>query len=126
MPLYEYRCLKCGKAFETIRKFSDPPMAVHEGCGGQVERLISASSFQLKGSGWYATDYAKSTSKPAESKSGGAGEGKGESKDSKADSKSDSKPDSKSDSKPDSKKDRQPAAETKAESKPAPAATKTD
>jgi putative FmdB family regulatory protein len=110
MPLYEYRCSKCGKTFEAIQKFSDPPLAVHEGCGGPVERLISTSSFQLKGSGWYATDYAKSSSKPAESSSG-AGEGKSESK---------------QDAKPDTKADVKPAPESKAESKPAPASTKTD
>jgi putative FmdB family regulatory protein len=42
MPLYEYRCHKCGKVFEVIQKFSDVPLAVHEDCGGEVERLLSA------------------------------------------------------------------------------------
>jgi putative FmdB family regulatory protein len=60
MPLYEYRCAKCGNVFEVIQKFSDTPLTVHEACGGSVERLISLSGFSLKGSGWYATDYAKS------------------------------------------------------------------
>ena len=59
MPLYEYQCSKCGKIFERIQKFSDAALTVHEECGGQVERLVSASAFQFKGSGWYATDYAK-------------------------------------------------------------------
>lgn len=72
MPLYEYKCDKCGKVFEKIQKFSDEPLSVHDTCGGQVHRLISASSFQLKGSGWYATDYAKggngSTKKDSETK----------------------------------------------------------
>ena len=62
MPLYEYRCSKCGEKFEVIQKFSDAPLTVHEACGGTVERLISLSGFSLKGSGWYATDYAKSGS----------------------------------------------------------------
>lgn len=77
MPLYEYRCSKCGKVFEVMQKFSDTPVTVHEGCGGAVERLLSAPSFQFKGSGWYVTDYAhgsgsksdaKPDSKPAETK----------------------------------------------------------
>jgi putative FmdB family regulatory protein len=66
MPLYEYRCSKCGNVFERLQKFSDEPLTVHEDCGGPVERLISRSGFHLKGSGWYVTDYAKgSGSKPA-------------------------------------------------------------
>jgi hypothetical protein len=48
-----------------MRKFSDPPLTEHEGCGGTLERLLSAPAFQLKGTGWYATDYAKSGAKPA-------------------------------------------------------------
>jgi putative FmdB family regulatory protein len=59
VPLYEYKCDKCGDVFEVIEKFSDKPLQVHEKCGGPVHRLISTSSFQLKGSGWYATDYAR-------------------------------------------------------------------
>ena len=59
MPLYEYQCSKCGKTFELMRKFSDPPVTVHEECGGAVEQLLSAPAFQLKGTGWYITDYAK-------------------------------------------------------------------
>ena len=59
MPLYEYRCSKCGEKFEVIQKFADAPLTVHEGCGGTVERLISLSGFSLKGTGWYATDYAR-------------------------------------------------------------------
>jgi putative FmdB family regulatory protein len=62
MPLYEYRCAKCGDVFEVIQKFADAPLTVHEGCGGSVERLISTSGFNFKGSGWYVTDYAKSGS----------------------------------------------------------------
>ncbi|MGH9558506.1 MAG: FmdB family zinc ribbon protein [Bryobacteraceae bacterium] len=62
MPLYEYRCAKCGKTFEIIQKFADAPLTTHEGCGGEVERLLSAPAFQFKGSGWYVTDYAKSSS----------------------------------------------------------------
>lgn len=60
MPIYEYKCNSCGKTFEKMEKFSDPPLTVHEGCGGHVERLISAPALQFKGTGWYVTDYAKS------------------------------------------------------------------
>ena len=63
MPLYEYECKKCGSVFEVLQKLSDPPLAAHIGCGGEVERLISTSAFHFKGSGWYVTDYAKGTDK---------------------------------------------------------------
>ena len=56
MPLYEYKCHRCGKNFEKIQKFADEPLTVHEECGGEVERLISTPSFNFKGSGWYVTD----------------------------------------------------------------------
>jgi len=59
MPLHEYRCHDCGKTFEVIQKFSDEPLVQHEGCGGEVERLISTSALKFKGSGWYVNDYAK-------------------------------------------------------------------
>ncbi len=112
MPLYEYQCSKCDKVFEVIEKFADAPLTVHEGCGGHVERLLSAPAFQLKGSGWYATDYPKAGS---EKKSEKGTNGASDSKDSK---------DSKSS---ESKSDSQPAAsETKCESKPAPANAKKD
>ncbi len=58
MPLYEYKCEKCGGVFEVRQNFSDQPVAVHADCGGRVERLISTSAFNFKGSGWYVTDYA--------------------------------------------------------------------
>ncbi len=59
MPLYEYRCLKCGKQVEKIQKFSDPPLTTCEQCGGVLERLLSSPAIQFKGSGWYVTDYAR-------------------------------------------------------------------
>ena len=58
MPIYEYSCGKCGEVVEKIQQFSDPPLKRHSGCGGSMTKLISQSSFQLKGSGWYVTDYA--------------------------------------------------------------------
>jgi len=59
MPLYEYKCDRCGDVFEVMQKFSDAPVEVHAGCGGHVERLLSAPALQFKGTGWYITDYAR-------------------------------------------------------------------
>ncbi len=59
MPLYEYHCKRCDKTFEVLQKFSDQPLATHEGCGGPVERLLSPPALQFKGTGWYITDYAR-------------------------------------------------------------------
>jgi putative FmdB family regulatory protein len=78
VPLYEYRCPKCG-VFEVIRKFSDEPLTVCPTCGAEIQKLASAPAFHLKGTGWYVTDYAKKSSagegkssegKASESKSG--------------------------------------------------------
>jgi putative FmdB family regulatory protein len=65
MPIYEYKCLKCGKEFEVIQKFSDEPLRKCSDCEGEVRKLISNTSFILKGTGWYATDYASSERKKA-------------------------------------------------------------
>ncbi|MBZ5516238.1 MAG: zinc ribbon domain-containing protein [Acidobacteriia bacterium] len=62
MPLYEYRCRKCGATIEKIQKFADPPLEICEECGGSLERLLSSSAIQFKGSGWYITDYARKSS----------------------------------------------------------------
>ena len=59
MPIYEYKCSKCGEVFEAFQKINDNPLKVCKFCHGKVDRLISQTSFQLKGSGWYLTDYAK-------------------------------------------------------------------
>ena len=60
MPLYEYECETCGRRFEVIRKFSDPPLDACTQCGsGPVKRLPSSPAIQFKGSGFYITDYAK-------------------------------------------------------------------
>lgn len=59
MPIYEYQCQSCGKTTEVIQKFSDAPLETCEFCSGKLAKLISQSSFHLKGSGWYVTDYAK-------------------------------------------------------------------
>lgn len=75
MPLYEYRCRKCGAQIEKIRKFSDPLLTTCEECGGDLDQLLSAPAIQFKGSGWYVTDYGKSgSSKPSDEKSERAAE----------------------------------------------------
>ncbi|MFH2044223.1 MAG: zinc ribbon domain-containing protein [Pseudomonadota bacterium] len=58
MPIYEYECAKCGKIEEVIQKFSDKPLSKCKSCSGKLHKLMSHSTFQLKGSGWYVTDYA--------------------------------------------------------------------
>ncbi len=59
MPIYEYECTKCNKIHEVIQKFSDEPLKNCPICGGELKKLISQSSFVLKGAGWYVTDYAR-------------------------------------------------------------------
>ena len=90
MPLYEYQCESCGKRFEKIQKFSDPPIDVCAHCGkGPVRKLLSSPAIQFKGSGFYITDYAKKSSSEAGSKS---------SSESSPSSSSETKSDSKADS----------------------------
>ena len=59
MPIYEYKCDTCGHRFEKLQCFSEEPVKTCPQCGGEVRKLISRSSFILRGSGWYATDYAR-------------------------------------------------------------------
>ncbi|HVF55897.1 MAG TPA: zinc ribbon domain-containing protein [Pyrinomonadaceae bacterium] len=58
MPIYEYTCRKCKAHVEIMQKISDEPPKRHAKCGGKLEKEWSQTSFQLKGSGWYVTDYA--------------------------------------------------------------------
>lgn len=66
MPIYEYECKSCNRVIEHMQKMSDPNLETCPECGGEVQKVISHSSFHLKGSGWYVTDYAgkKSGSQP--------------------------------------------------------------
>jgi putative FmdB family regulatory protein len=67
VPIYEYQCTKCGEVFEAFQTITDDPLSQCKFCNAKVEKLISQSSFQLKGSGWYLTDYSKrSSSSPSE------------------------------------------------------------
>lgn len=70
MPIYEYRCRKCGEVFEAFQKITDQPLRQCKFCNGKVDQLISQSSFQFKGTGWYLTDYARKSKPSAESDSG--------------------------------------------------------
>ena len=113
MPLYDYQCHQCGETFEVRQKFADAVLTVHEGCGGELERLISLPALQFKGTGWYVTDYGRNGKKPVAGTNGKS--------ETKSDSKSESKPESKSETKAESKSETK--AESKSESKPAPAST---
>ncbi|MCW5889634.1 MAG: zinc ribbon domain-containing protein [bacterium] len=108
MPIYEYRCEKCGD-FEITQRITDDPIGKCPTCKRKVKRLISSTSFQLKGSGWYVTDYARS------------GKGGGESS-AKSESSGTSSSESKSDSTPSAKAETKPAKPSKSESKSSSAA----
>lgn len=86
MPIYEYECSACDKVFEVQQRISDDPLDTCPDCQGAVKKLVSVSSFQLKGGGWYADGYSgasngagKSSASPAKKespapcKAGGAG-----------------------------------------------------
>ena len=62
MPIYEYECTKCGHHSEVWQKITDPPLTRCEQCKGRLRKLISQSTFHLKGTGWYVTDYGKGKS----------------------------------------------------------------
>ncbi|MBE0598765.1 MAG: zinc ribbon domain-containing protein [Desulfuromonadales bacterium] len=72
MPMYEYRCDQCGVVFEARQKFSDAPLTECNSCGGSVQKLISQTSFSLKGNGWYQQGYSEKPA-PACAPAGGGG-----------------------------------------------------
>lgn len=83
MPVYEYECMSCRKRCEVIQRFDDPPIETCEQCGGQMQKLISNTSFVLKGNGWYVTDYVRNAETKKEQSNGNKqthekGEAKGE------------------------------------------------
>jgi putative FmdB family regulatory protein len=94
VPIYEYRCTKCGHRFEAIQKVSDAHLSKCEKCKGKAERLISSPAIQFKGSGWYITDYARKgssgSSEPSEP-SGHSGKSSESSSSESSSEKSDSK-----------------------------------
>jgi putative FmdB family regulatory protein len=107
MPIYEYRCSKCGFQDEYLRKVSDPPLTVCPSCGkAKFEKLLSAAGFQLKGSGWYATDF-KGGSKPAPAKADAPADAKSEAK---SETKRETKGETKAEAKVEGKSEAKPAA----------------
>jgi putative FmdB family regulatory protein len=110
MPIYEYRCSSCGHELEALQKLSDARLSTCPSCGAEaLVKKVSAAGFQLKGSGWYATDFKGSGAKPAAKKDGEAkgetagaatSEGKGESK---AEGKSETKAEAKTEAKNETK-----------------------
>jgi putative FmdB family regulatory protein len=65
MPVYEYQCKKCTERFEVMQKINDAPLSECSSCGGELKKLITNTSFVLKGSGWYVTDYPSAERKKA-------------------------------------------------------------
>jgi putative FmdB family regulatory protein len=68
MPIYEYECQQCHQTTEAMQKFSDSPLTECPSCSGTLKKMISQSSFHLKGAGWYVTDYARKGSSTSETK----------------------------------------------------------
>ena len=66
MPIYEYECTKCGSIQEVLQRFSDKPLTKCPNCSGKLHKLVSQSTFHLKGNGWYATDYANKSGSSAQ------------------------------------------------------------
>ena len=76
MPIYEYQCENCSRRFEVMQRITEPRLATCEKCGGHVRRLISLTSFVLKGGGWYVTDYPSESRKKAMSQEKSSGDSK--------------------------------------------------
>jgi putative FmdB family regulatory protein len=106
VPIYEYRCLECGFQDEYLQKVSEPQLTVCPTCGKETfKKLLSAAGFQLKGSGWYATDFKNSGAKPAKPAGAAKPEAKGETS---GDAKPDAPGEAKGETKPETKNE--PAA----------------
>ncbi len=80
MPVYEYECLKCKKRHEIMQRITEDPLTDCPDCGGRVKKIISNTTFVLKGTGWYATDYAAGKSSASDSKTRKASDAKSEDK----------------------------------------------
>lgn len=78
MPIYEYECTACNERREYLQRFNDDPLTECPSCGGTMKRLISNSSFILKGTGWYITDYARKNSRSGKEGSSDSSEKKSE------------------------------------------------
>jgi putative FmdB family regulatory protein len=90
MPIYAYRCAACGHAKDVLRKISDAPLTDCPACGApRFEKQVTAAGFQLKGSGWYVTDFREGSGKKADKPADANNDGKS---DGKSDGKADAKP----------------------------------
>jgi putative FmdB family regulatory protein len=115
MPIYEYRCSSCGHKLESLQKLADAPLVTCPSCGKQtLTKLLSAAGFQLKGSGWYATDFKGSGGKPADKAADTPSANKDGDKaaETKTETKSEVKTEAKADTKSETKTDSTPAAPT--------------
>jgi len=115
MPIYEYRCSACGHKLESLQKLADAPLVTCPSCGKQtLTKLLSAAGFQLKGSGWYATDFKGSGSKPADKAADTPSANKDGDKaaETKTETKTDAKTETKADTKSETKTDSTPTAPT--------------
>lgn len=109
VPLYEYECQACHFRFEKLQRLSDPPPKKCPECGGKVVQMMSTSSVQFKGSGWYVTDYARK---------GSGGDSAGEKKaESKPETKGETKTEAKGGTKTESKSETKTKTETRSDSK---------
>jgi putative FmdB family regulatory protein len=129
MPIYAYKCASCGHQQDVLQKISDDPLTLCPACGqATYAKQVTAAGFQLKGSGWYVTDFRDNGSKksgkadtraegPQDASSAGPSDPRPEAK---ADPKSDARSDSRSDVKSDAKPDARPNAGPDARSAPAP------
>jgi putative FmdB family regulatory protein len=129
VPLYEYACKKCGKHVDKIEKVDGPYLKKCPSCGGAVERVTSAPAIQFKGSGWYITDYGRSSAKDQSGKDSGGKDSGGKDATGKdgrdaggragaaASGKSDGQPDSRSAGSKSNEKAPPPSAERSGEKK---------
>lgn len=122
MPIYEYRCSSCGHELEAIQKLAEAPLLACPSCHAEsLVKLMSASAFQLKGSGWYATDF-KGGSKHAAAKPDDAATPAGETaSEAKSEAKTEAKTETKSEAKSEAKAEAK--TETKSDAKPPSAAS---
>lgn len=77
MPIYEYRCTSCGETFEILQKMGAAPLGECRACDGPLEKLVSRTSFQLKGGGWFAGGYGSGSAPKGDAAGEGAKESKG-------------------------------------------------
>ena len=131
MPIYEYRCSSCGHELEALQKFSDAPLVTCPSCqAAALVKQVSAAGFQLKGSGWYATDFKGGGAKPALAKDdvgaapeSGSGKDSASTGDSKNDATTAAKGEGKAEAKGEAKDTKSKAAPPAAKTGSTPAAT---